>query len=131
MDDLKTFRGTCHALARRTTATHVEFRVATGVTPNFHECVLTYRTETIAVVATRTHAFTAVARPTVSLDAGPLTFVDHPALLAELRSTPYRALSFAELDAPFRAEDWPHVLPSDIKYWHPTTVGEALFNHWD
>ncbi|SER47365.1 hypothetical protein SAMN04487818_103448 [Actinokineospora terrae] len=48
MDDFRTFRGTCHALARHTAATAVEFRLATGVTPNFHECVLTYHTEVLA-----------------------------------------------------------------------------------
>jgi len=36
-----------------------------------------------------------------------------------------------DLDRPFRAADWPSMSSSDINYWKPATVGEALFNYWD
>ena len=36
------FRRTCHAAAHRTDGTVIEFRLADGVTPNFHQGLIAY-----------------------------------------------------------------------------------------
>ncbi|MFC5112324.1 hypothetical protein ACFPN7_00020 [Amycolatopsis halotolerans] len=50
-------------------------------------------------------------------------------MLAETEQ--FRVLAPADLERSFKAEDWPHLTRSDIAYWKPATVGEALFNYWD
>jgi hypothetical protein len=132
--DRRMFRLACYELARRTGATVSEFRFAEGATPNFDQGIVTYRGRTVAVVRARDSALFAIAEPRVvdpagAGDAGPLTFVDEPVLAAALPDV--RVLTKAELDAPFETTDWPDVLLSDIRYWKPATVGEALFNYWD
>ncbi|MFD2472527.1 hypothetical protein [Amycolatopsis silviterrae] len=113
-----------------------DFRVPT-VTPNFWQAVVAYRDRTISVVAANDLPVLAIARPR-SLDgasvqdSGPLEFVDEPELAAVLAETEqFRVLTPAELERSFAAEEWPHITRSDVAYWKPATIGEALFNYWD
>ena len=113
-----------------------DFRVPT-VTPNFWQAVVAYHDRTISVVAANDLPVLAIARPR-SLDfapvrdSGPLEFVDEPELVAVLAETgQFQVLTPAELERSFSAEDWPHLTRSDVAYWKPATVGEALFNYWD
>jgi hypothetical protein len=124
----------------------VEFRIADEVTPNFHQGVIAYRDYTVAVACTRDSPGTrklpvlAIAEPRdieygdhVRIrQAGPLTFVDAPDLIAALAETPgFQVLTPADLNAPLHAPNWPNLYPSDIKYWKPENLGEAIFNYWD
>lgn len=135
--DQRTFRRACYELARRSDGTVSEFRLAAGVGPNFDQGVITYRDRTVAVVWVRNSMLFAVAQPRVidtigARETGPLTFVDEPDLVAILADLPgVRVLTKAELDSAFDATCWPDIAHSDIQYWRPSTVGEALFNYWD
>jgi hypothetical protein len=135
--DVREFRAVCHAAARQTAGSLVEFRLATHTTPSFHQGVIAYRDETVAVVCDRSRPLLAIARPRLiedvgGVDAGPLTFLDVPELRRALETlTGHRVLTTAELDAPFEPADWPHLATGDVRYWRPATVGEALFNYWD
>jgi hypothetical protein len=135
---LRNFRRACYEAARRTGGTVTEFRLAADVTPNFHQGVIVYRDHTVAVVCARNSALLAVAEPRINDvvdgvgDSGPLTFVDTPSLVAVLAEQPgFRVLTATELNGTFDAAAWPEVLASDIKYWRPGNLGEALFNYWD
>ncbi|GAA1595753.1 hypothetical protein GCM10009678_92150 [Actinomadura kijaniata] len=138
MVSIREFRRTCYAVTRRTGGQAVEFRLAEGAIPNFHQGLIAYRDHTVAVVCSRDLAVLAVAEPRIidfadgAAESGPLTFVDVPALTAALAEEPgFRVFIPSELNGPFDATSWPHVLPSDITYWKPATLGEALFNYWD
>jgi hypothetical protein len=63
--EIREFRAVCHAVARRTGGSLVEFRVADGVTPSFHQGVIAYRDRTVAVVGDRALPLVAVAEPRV------------------------------------------------------------------
>ncbi|MDX6481827.1 MAG: hypothetical protein QOG85_2337 [Gaiellaceae bacterium] len=113
----------------------VEFRIADDVTPNFHQGIVAYRDREVAVVCTRDSAILAVAEPrNIGFpdgvqDSGPLRWVDAPELAAALAERPgFQVLDSSELDGPLDTAAWPGVLPSDIAYWRPGTLGEALFN---
>lgn len=73
----------------------------------------------IACTVDRTEPVVAVAAPRAidetAIDAGPLTFVDAPELVAVPAEFPaFRVLA-----------------PADLKYWAPADWGEVLFNYWD
>lgn len=113
-----------------------DFRVPSG-TPNFWQAVIEYPDRTLSVVAANDAPVVALARPrsfdfAPAREWGPLEFLDEPELAAVLAETEqFRVLTPADLGQPFTAEDWPHLTRSDIAYWKPATVGEALFNYWD
>ena len=138
MTDLREFRRVCHETARRTRGRIVEFRIADGVTPNFHQCVLDHGGHRVSIVCTRERSepVVAVAEPRVidatAVDEGPLTFVEAPELVAVLAEfTAFRVLTPAELAGPFDARTWPGCHPADLRYWRPGDLGEVLFNYWD
>ncbi|MET9261000.1 hypothetical protein [Amycolatopsis sp. NPDC004079] len=136
MVDVREVRRLCYGFARRTSGTLAEFRVP-DVTPNFWQAVVEYPDRTVSVVAANDAPVLALARPrsldfAPSREWGPLEFVDEPELAAVLAETEqFRVLAPADLERSFKAEDWPHLTRSDIAYWKPATVGEALFNYWD
>lgn len=123
MTDVRDFRRACHTVARRIGGKVVGFRLATGVTPNFHQGRVSYSGRTVAVVCTRDTAILAVAEPR-SLEfvdgvreSGPLNFVDVPELSAALGELPgFRVLVTAELNSPFDVATWPEVPTQDTAY---------------
>ncbi|WP_067568222.1 hypothetical protein [Nocardia acidivorans] len=138
MIELRAFRQACHAVARSAGGSVIEFRLATGVTPNFHQGVITYGDRHVAVVLSRDTAMLAVSEPRTPTspdevhESGPLTFVDAPELVAALAEhSGFSVLTAADLDGPFDAGAWPEIDRADINYWKPRTLGEALFNYWD
>ncbi|MFF3573753.1 hypothetical protein ACFYXQ_38955 [Nocardia jiangxiensis] len=138
MIDLRYFRLICYKAAERTGGRVVEFRVAAGVAPNFHQGIIAYRDRRVAVVCNRDSEVLAVAEPRViefvdeARDSGPLVFVDAPDLVSVLGQWPrFRVLSAAELNGRFDPAAWPGIDPTDLEYWKPVTLGEALFNYWD
>ncbi|MEU6559421.1 hypothetical protein [Nocardia nova] len=138
MTELPTFRRACYEAARRTGGTVIEFRLAEGGTPNFHQGVIAYRDRHVAVVALRDSAVLAVAEPRVidfddgAIEAGPLIFVQAPELTTALsEQAGFEILTATELTRPFDAAAWPQLDRADIRYWKPETVGDALFNYWD
>ncbi len=62
-----------------------------------------------------------------------LQFVDCAEIAAKLKAFyGINVLSKAELEADFQLlPDLPYMSESDLKYWKPQTMGEALFNWWD
>lgn len=62
-----------------------------------------------------------------------LQFVDCAEIAAKLKAFyGINVLSKAELEAEFQLlPDLPYMSDSDLKYWKPQTMGEALFNWWD
>ena len=116
----------------------IGFRLADGVTPNFHQGLVAYHDRTVAVVCTRDAAILAVAEPR-AVDvadgagaSGPLAFVDAQDLVTALaENSEFRVLTPSELNGPFDTAAWPDLSPGDIKYWRPGSLGAALFNYWD
>lgn len=138
MVNIRNFRHTCYTVARITGGKVVGFRIADGVTPNFHQGLIVYHDRTVAVACTRDSAILAVSETRITdfatgfVESDPLMFVDAPALTAALaKMSGFQVLTPAELNGPFDAAAWPEVLASDIEYWRPESLGEALFNYWD
>ena len=136
MVDIQEFKRACHAAARATGGRVVEFRVADDFAASFYQAIVAYHDHEIAVVCTRDSAILAVAEPLGVvdgvLDSGPRTWVHQPELAAALAEQPgFQVLGSPELEGPFDSAAWPSVLSSDIAYWRPRTLGEALFNYWD
>ncbi|MDI6102165.1 hypothetical protein QLQ12_26450 [Actinoplanes sp. NEAU-A12] len=137
MTDLKAFRRVCYEVARRTGGELTEFRISDEPTPNFHQAIITYSSRNVAVVCVRDAPLLALAVPRVieftpAREAGPLTFVDLPDLVAALKATPgFRLLTATELGGPIDAAKWPRISQYDMRYWQPQTLGEGLFNYWD
>jgi hypothetical protein len=138
MTDVGSFRRACHAAARRTGGAVIDFRLANGVTPNFHQGLIAYPDRTVAVACMRDAAVLAIAVPRAidiadgARESGPLTFVDAPDLVTALAEVPgFCVLTPTELNGPFDTAAWPDLPPGDIKRWRPGSLGEALFNYWD
>jgi hypothetical protein len=141
MSDLQMFRQVCYEAAKRTGGKVIEFRTSDGVTPNFHQAIVTYSDRTVAIVCLRDAALLAVALPrslqfTPARDSGPLTFIDRPELTAALadagaRFDGFRILNLAELGGPIDAARWPGINSHDLRHWQPASLGETLFNYWD
>ncbi|WP_328606678.1 hypothetical protein OG943_43400 [Amycolatopsis sp. NBC_00345] len=138
MTDRTGFRRACYVVARSTGATVLEFRLSSGTMPGFDQCLVDWRGRAVAVVRTVEAAVLAIAEPRAidfadgHMEWGPLTFVDVPELVVALaEQSEFQVLTPAELDGPFDPAAWPHVLASDVKYWRPGNLGEALFNYWD
>jgi hypothetical protein len=139
--DLRLLRRVCHQAAARTGGTVTGFRISDGVTPNFHQAILTYASRRVAVVCNRDAPILALALPrsldlTTARDCGPLTFVDMPDLAAALTDAGtalegLRVLTRADLDGPILPAEWPDISSDDLRYWSPASLGEALFNYWD
>ena len=71
-------------------------------------------------------AFAEAIEPALS----PLAFTDCPELAeAMTRLFGITPLTRVELNAPFTK--LPGLSDSDIRYWKPRTLGDALFNWWD
>ncbi|GIJ50944.1 hypothetical protein Val02_78300 [Virgisporangium aliadipatigenens] len=137
MTDLKAFRRACYEAARQTGGELTEFRISDHPTPNFHQAIITYSHRNVAVVCARDAPLLALAVPRVieftpAREAGPLTFVDVPDLVAVLRTAPgFRLLTVTELVGPIDAAKWPRISQYDMRYRQPQTLGEGLFNYWD
>lgn len=137
MVDVREFKRACYAAARATGGRVIEFRIVDQVAPSFHQGIVAYREREVAVVCKRDSAILAIAEPRNLLadgvqEAGPLRWVDEPALAAALAEQHgFHVLGSSELEGPFDPAAWPGVLPRDIAYWRPGTLGEALFNYWD
>lgn len=116
----------------------IEFRLSDGLPPSFHQGVIAYGDYHVAVVSLRDSAVLAVAEPRITdftdgvNESGPLAFLDHHELVSVLAELPgFAVLTAADLNSAFDAAAWPDIDRADINYWHPETVGEALFNYWD
>lgn len=136
MVDVQEFKRACYSAARATGGRVVEFVIAEDLAISFYQGIVAFPDRNLAVVCARDTAILAVAEPRVVvdgvLDSGPLTWVHEPELAAALAEQPgFRVLGPSELSGPFDSAAWPSVLPSDIAYWRPSTLGEALFNYWD
>jgi hypothetical protein len=135
--DLKAFRRVCYEAARQTRGEVTEFRISNDSTPNFHQGIITYPGQTVAVVCVRDTPLLTVALPRViefapMRESGPLTFVDIPDLTATLADAPgFRLLSAMELNGPVDTAKWPRIGRRDLRSWQPRSLGEALFNYWD
>lgn len=137
MTDLRDFRRTCYAAAHWIGARVVEFRLSLSVTPNFHQCLIVKEDDTVAVACLRDAPILAVAEPRViegdrGGDWSPLTFLEAPELVDALTQLPgFQVLTATALSGPLDRKAWPRVHRSDIRYWKPRNLGEALFNFWD
>jgi hypothetical protein len=131
MNDVRDFRRICHDVARGTGGAVTGFRMTEHVTPNFHQAIIQYPDSVVAVVVARDAPIAAIAyprsiEPADGRSSGPLEFINEPDLVAALaKQSTFQVLTSAELGQPFDAVDWPHLTPSDIACWKPTTGGEG------
>jgi hypothetical protein len=137
VNHVRHFRRACYAAAHSTGGTVTGFSITEHTTPNFHQATIQYRDDVVTVLGARDAPILAITRPRCveqvgGRPSGPLEFIDEPDLVAALsdRST-FQVLTLVDLHRPLNAADWPHLNPTDIKYWKPATAGEALFNYWD
>jgi len=93
---------------------------------------LEYGGHRLSIVCTgdRTEPVVAVAEPRAidgtAVEAGPLTFVEVPELVAVLAEFPaFRVPTPADLAGPFDERTWPGHHPADLKYWAPTRFGRG------
>ncbi|MGW6930410.1 hypothetical protein ACWGE0_10120 [Lentzea sp. NPDC054927] len=126
------FKGLAHDAARRTGGRLSAFTAADGVTPNFHQALITYRDRTVAVLCSRDDGSVVVTQPFDVRFDGSLVFLDEPELLAVAREFEgFSVLSKDDAERPFSHSDHPHVWESDLSHWKPENTGQALFNWWD
>lgn len=98
------------------------------VTPNFASACIQVPTRRVYVIQSEAGdwAFSSTHNPSDCR----LEFTDWDELADALQSRfNIRVLSAADLKGPFRKREWMH--DTDIKYWKPETLGQALFNWWD
>ena len=122
-----TFKQIVFEIARQAGGRVVDI-IEPGVTPNF--IAARFELGPTACYLLRSDAdhwaFTKAIEPALT----PLAFTDCPALAeAMTRLFGVTPLTHAELNAPFTKR--PGLSDSDIQYWKPRTLGEALFNWWD
>jgi hypothetical protein len=88
--DIRSFRKACYEAAHVTGWEVAGFWFSEGMTPNFHQGLVTYRNRTGAVAWVRSSSLLALAEPRDiefvrgTRDASPLTFVHDPALVTAL-----------------------------------------------
>ncbi|OQD56852.1 hypothetical protein BM536_006965 [Streptomyces phaeoluteigriseus] len=131
--DVVAFKTACHVAARSIRATVGEVTSA-GVTPNFHMALITapgIRSTVLCHTVLPVVAF--VAR---SPQAGaPLAdFTSPPAWADAFELGGFRLLGVEELSMPLAAADTSELAEAEleqVRYWHPSTVGELMFNWWD
>ncbi|RXF00540.1 hypothetical protein [Pseudoalteromonas phenolica] len=125
--EISEFRRVMFGLAREVDASICDVLVP-DVVPNFIACNLRASEFSIYVLCNEQSewAFVSDYDPTNQK----LNFVDNEVISSILsNSFSIRVASVEELGSPFVARD--KMLESDIKYWKPQTMGEALFNWWD
>lgn len=125
--DMATFKGIAY-----TVATSLRWRVgaisAPGVTPNFWAAELLQGDRRHFLLCSENGNWAVSS----NLDSTrpQLPFADCEPLATTLEALyRIRVLSKHELAAPFTARS--DFSPSDIAYWKPATLGDALFNWWD
>ncbi len=125
--DINQFKKMVDSIASNSQTTVVALHEP-GVTPNFFAAELLLRPQktTLFLLCSR-EQFWALSEV---VDSSGLCFVDHAPLTNATQLIPgLGLLTASELNGSFSPRQ--HMLPSDIKYWKPQTLGEALFNWWD
>lgn len=125
--DLHTFRKTVHAVAGKAGGQVCDI-IEPGVTPNFLAARIEIGERACFVLCSHANdwAFATAIEPALA----PLNFIDSPALAHAMNALfDLKPLSQNELQSPFSA--WPGLSESDLRYWKPRTLGDALFNWWD
>ncbi len=135
------FRRVCYEAACRAGGKVIEFRISGGPAPSFHQGVIAFQNQTVAVACVRGAALLAIAVPrdldfTPARESGPLSFIDIPDLAAALTDAGadvegFTVLTAFELDGPIDRARWPGMSSDDLRRWKPCSLGEALFNYWD
>jgi hypothetical protein len=125
--DLSAFRKIVHEAARQAGGRMVDI-IEPGVTPNFLAARIEVGPAPCYVLCSHADdwAFAEAIEPPLA----PLRFIDCPTIADALQSlfglTPFTQ---AVMQAPFSAR--PGLSESDLSYWKPRTLGDALFNWWD
>ena len=125
--ELAVFKRTVHEAARLAGGRVADI-IEPQVTPNFLASRIEIGPAPCYVLCSHADhwAFAEAIEPALA----PLRFIDCPATPDALQSlfglTPF---SRAVLQAPFNAH--PGLSESDLRYWKPRTLGDALFNWWD
>ncbi|ONF62791.1 hypothetical protein [Amycolatopsis keratiniphila] len=136
---MREFRRACHEAARSTGGRALEFQCA--VYPlNFEQALVAYEDRTIVVLRQEWNLLAAAEhQPTGNeyfpsfVPYGRPSFVDEPELLMIVSQIlpGTKVFSRADLEGPLVLEEWPYMSYSDVTYWKPGNLGEALFNCWD
>lgn len=129
--DLAVFKRSVHEAARQAGGRVIDI-IEPGVTPNFIAARIEIGPAPCYVLCS--HADHWASAEAIEPALAPLRFIDCPAIADALQAlfglTPFsRAELQAELQAPFNARLG--LSESDLRYWKPRTLGDALFNWWD
>lgn len=125
--ELAVFKRTVHEAARLAGGRVADI-IEPQVTPNFLAARIEIGPAPGYVLCSHADhwAFAEAIEPALA----PLRFIDCPAISDALQSLfGLKPFSRAELQAPFSAR--PGLSESDLRYWKPRTLGDALFNWWD
>ncbi len=125
--ELAAFKKTVHEAARQAGGPVADI-IEPGVTPNFLAARFEIGPTPCYVLCSHADdwAFAEAIEPPLA----PLRFIDYPAI-AEAMQSLFGLMPFtrAEMQALFSAR--PGLSDSDLRYWKPRTLGDALFNWWD
>ena len=133
--DLRVFRGLCHAAARGLggRVDPVADFAGLGVA-NFTGLTLEFPSGPVVVLVNLYHPTIAFAEPG-TLDIGPITFVDAPALTRQFRQDgSFLVLTAEEAMGPVGVSECELLAEAEreqMRYWKPRKIGEVIFNHWD
>ncbi|MEW5786816.1 MAG: hypothetical protein AB1899_03070 [Pseudomonadota bacterium] len=125
--ELAVFKRTVHAAARQAGGRVADI-IEPGVTPNFLAARIERGPAPCYVLCS--HAGDWAFAEAIEPPLAPLRFTDCPAIADAMHSlfglTPFTR---AEMQAPLGAR--PGLSESDLRYWKPRTLCDALFNWWD
>jgi hypothetical protein len=106
-----------------------------SVTPNFHSTELVFPDRRIIVLGHSIYPIIAFTKHLQPLDPN-LTFIDEPTIAQAIQQLDPNITipTTQELNRPLTDTDRAKLDPaelSQIRYWQPSTLGQAAFNWWD
>ncbi len=133
--DERAFHTVCRAVARSLDGDiHYMEPVAEHREKNFSIVTITVRNILTSVVLNGNYPYLAFAS-SILRDANSISFIEWPAGAAKFRQcSDYTILAVEELAKPYSQVDISLLADAEveqIKYWHPQTAGQVIFNFWD
>lgn len=131
--DVVAFRRACHAAARAMGGRVGEVTSA-GATASFHTALIASPISRSTVLCHEVLQVVAFAASSPEAGAPLPDFTPPPAWADVFETGGFRLLDVEELSMPLAAADISELAEEEleqVRYWHPSSVGELMFNWWD